>query len=159
MQISEELQQKLIEEVGLSKQQASSRTTELLVQYFMADDGKTLILEARQQVAEIRKEVTLLQRKCWQLRNEMENEIESISDTVIAIKEAQEEYGCVTDDRAKNALALYAALFEISKKGGASTKNAIKSASRITCAHLGGQAKRDIHYNDPIDDENLYDNQ
>lgn len=155
MTISEEFQQKLMKEVGLSKQQVSSRTTEVLVNHFMPNEGKILIQEARQQVAEIHKEAVSLQRKYWQLQEE----IKSIADTVVAIKEAQEEYGCVTDDRAKNVLAFYAALLGMNKKAGAPAKESVESAGHIVYAYLGGQAKRDIHYNDPIGVENLPDNQ
>ena len=50
MAISDELIRQFMS-FGLSKQQATSTTTEKLVEYFMPDEGKSLILEAKRQVS------------------------------------------------------------------------------------------------------------
>ena len=72
--------------------------------------------------------------------------INSISDTILAITEAQKEYGIITEDKAKNLIALYGALLSMNERNGANGPEAVTNASYIAYAYLGGQAKRDSHY-------------
>lgn len=126
---------------GLSKQQATSVTAETLVQLFMNDDGKTLIREARQQVVEMRSVVEDLRKEY----NALQEKINGISDSITAVQEAQEKYGDVTDEKARNAMALYAALLSMSAKAGADPEDTVRNAGYIVHAYLGGQAKREIN--------------
>lgn len=129
---------------GLTKQQANSVTAETLVNLFMNDDGKTLIAEARRQVAEMSKTVRLLTKDYEDLKAK----IDSIAGTLITINEAQEQYGSVSDEKAKNIIALYAALLSMNRKTGSSGPDSVINAGYILYAYLGGQAKREISYND-----------
>ena len=129
---------------GLTKQQANSVTAETLVNLFMNDDGKTLITEARRQVAEMSKTVRLLTKDYEDLKAK----IDSIAGTLITINEAQEQYGSVSDEKAKNIIALYAALLSMNRKAGSSGPDSVINAGYILYAYLGGQAKREISYND-----------
>lgn len=129
---------------GLTKQQANSVTAETLVNLFMNDDGKTLIAEARRQVAEMSKTVRLLTKDYEDLKAK----IDSIAGTLITINEAQEQYGSVSDEKAKNIIALYAALLSMNRKAGSSGPDSVINAGYILYAYLGGQAKREISYND-----------
>ena len=129
---------------GLTKQQANSVTAETLVNLFMNDDGKTLIAEARRQVAEMSKTVRLLTKDY----EELKAKIDSIAGTLTTINEAQEQYGSVTDEKAKNIIALYAALLSMNRKAGSSGPDSVINAGYILYAYLGGQAKREISYND-----------
>lgn len=128
---------------GLSKQQASSVTAETLVNLFMPEDGKMLIAEAQRQVAEMRDTVNAIKRDYHILLQK----INSVSDTILAITEAQKEHGEVTEDKAKNLIALYGALLSMNERSGANGPEAVTNASYVAYAYLGGQAKRDSHYN------------
>lgn len=131
---------------GLTKAQAKSVTAETLVQLFMQEDGKILIQEAQRQVSEMQALVARLKSEYDELKHKMD----SVSETILAVVDAQKEHGAVTDDKAKNVLALYAALLGMSRKAGASGDDAVRNASYVVYAYLGGQAKREITYtNDP----------
>ena len=139
--ITDDLIKQLIA-AGLTKHQASSATTETLVQLFMNEDGKILIKEAQRQVSEMQKLVASLRTEY----DELKQRISDISDSLLAITEAQKEHGEVTEDRAKNLVALYGTLISINEHTGADPADAVKNASYIVYAYLGGQAKREIAY-------------
>jgi len=139
--MTEDLIRRLIA-AGLTKQQASSVTAETLVRLFMPDDGKMLIREAQKQVAEMQTLVNNL-RKDY---NDLKKRISGISDMLLAINEAQKAHGAITDEKARNVVALYAALLSMSQKAGGEADEAIKNAGYVTYAYLGGQAKREITY-------------
>ena len=127
---------------GLTKQQASSVTAETLVNLFMQDDGKILIKEAQLQVSEMQKTVSDLKAEY----KDLQQKIHSISETLLSVVEAQNEYGVVTDEKAKNVVALYAALLAMNENAGADPNDSVKNAGYILYAYLGGQAKREIIY-------------
>ena len=127
---------------GLTKQQATSTTANTLVRLFMPEDGKMLLQEARQQVAEMQALVDRLKDEYTNLQGKLD----SLSATLIAVSEAQEQHGSVTDEKARNIIALYGALLAMSQKAGADAEDAVRNASYILYAYLGGQARRDITY-------------
>lgn len=127
---------------GLTKQQATSTTANTLVRLFMPEDGKLLIQEARQQVDEMKALVDKLKGEY----NDLKGRLDSLSSTLLAVSEAQEQHGAVTDERARNIIALYGALLAMSQKAGADAEDAVKNASYVLYAYLGGQARRDITY-------------
>jgi hypothetical protein len=110
-----------------------------LVKLFMPEDGKMLLEEARRQVAEMQKTVNQLKMDYGELKKK----IESVSDTMLAISEAQKEHGEVTEEKAKNLIALYGALLTMNEKCGADRPEAVNNASYVAYAYLGGQAKRE----------------
>ena len=127
---------------GLTKQQATSTTANTLVRLFMPEDGKMLLQEARQQVAEMQALVDRLKDEYTNLQGKLD----SLSSTLLAVSEAQEQHGAVTDEKARNIIALYGALLAMSQKAGADAEDAVRNASYILYAYLGGQARRDITY-------------
>lgn len=127
---------------GLSKQQASSVTAEALVNLFMPDDGKMLIREAKNQVEEMKQIVATLHMEYEDLKSK----IDKISDTIMAVINAQKECGVVSDEKARNVIALYAALLGMNERAGAPGIEAVKNAGYVMYAYLGGQAKREITY-------------
>ena len=127
---------------GLSKQQATSTTTEKLVEYFMPDEGKSLILEAKRQVSAMEDMVNMLDDEYHKLVRKMKE----MSDTITAIVEAQEKYAEITDEKAKNVIALYGSLLEMNEKAGADGTDSVRNAGYVLYAYLGGQAKRDVNY-------------
>ena len=141
--MTDDLKERLLA-AGLTKQQASSATAETLVRLFMNDDGKILIHEARQQVSEMRELVLSLRHDY----NSVMEKMNAVSATILSITEAQSEYGAITDEKAKNVVALYAALLSMNEKAGADGSDAVRNASYVVYAYLGGQAKRQITYMD-----------
>lgn len=127
---------------GLTKQQASSVTAETLINLFMPDDGKKLINEAQRQVEEMQSLVSSLRADYTAIKQKMD----TVSETIIAINEAQNDHGSISDDGAKNVVALYAALLNMNEKAGATPTDAVQSASYVVYAYLGGQAKREISF-------------
>ena len=98
-----------------------------------------LLEEARLQVTEMQRTVNQLRIKYGELKKK----IESVSDTLLAISEAQKEHGEVTEEKAKNLIALYGALLTMNEKCGADGPKTINNASYVVYAYLGGQAKRE----------------
>lgn len=141
--MTEELILQLIA-AGLSKQQARSAVAEKITNYYMNDDGKILIAEAKRQVDEMRSVLDDLKRDYYELKQAMQN----VSGAILGIREAQGRYGEVTDDKAKNVIALYAALLSMNQKAGASPSESIANAGYTMYAFLGGQARREINYQD-----------
>ncbi len=139
--MTDDLKERLIA-AGLTKQQATSATAETLVRLFMNDDGKILIREARQQVSEMRELVLSLRHDY----NSVMEKMNAVSATILSITEAQSEYGAITDEKAKNVVTLYAALLSMNEKAGADGSDAVRNASYVVYAYLGGQAKRQITF-------------
>ena len=127
---------------GLNKQQATSATAETLVRLFMNEDGKVLIKEAQRQVSEMQLLVNGLKTEY----KELLQKISAVSDTLLAITEAQKEHGEITDDRAENVVALYGALLSMNERAGADAADSVRNAGYVVYAYLGGQAKREITY-------------
>ena len=78
--------------------------------------------------------------------NELKGRLDNLSSTLHAVSEAQEQHGAVTDEKARNIIALYGTLLAMSQKAGADAEDAVRNASYILYAYLGGQARRDITY-------------
>ena len=134
---------------GLTKQQATSITAETLVDLFMDEDSKILIMEARQQVSEMRKIVNALKDDYRDLMKK----IEEAAGILTAVTETQKEYGTITDEKAKTVVSLYAALLSMNNRTGANPSESVRNAGYVLYAFLGGQARRDITYypsEDPI---------
>ncbi len=127
---------------GLTKQQASSATAETLVRLFMPEDGKMLIREAKQQVTEMQAIVASLRKEY----DDLTVKIKQLSDNVLAAIEAQKEFGSITDEKARNSIALYSALLGMNQRAGADGTEAVRNAGYVMYAYLGGQARRDITY-------------
>ena len=139
--ITEQMKEQLMA-IGLTKQQAASATAEAVVNYLMNDDGKILIQEAQNQVTEMQELVNSLRREFLQLKKK----IETVAGTLLDIAQAQEEHGAFTDEKARNAVALYGAIINMNERAGAKGAESVNNAGYVTYAFLGGQAKRDIRY-------------
>ena len=137
--MTDELIRKLMA-AGLTKQQASSITAETITNLYMNDDGKILIAEAKRQVDQMKTVINDLEHEYRMLKSK----ISEISDNLLNVIEAQKEHGTITDDKAKNIVALYASLLSMNENMGADPNDSVKNASYILYAYLGGQAKREI---------------
>lgn len=127
---------------GLTKSQATSVTAETVTNLLMPDDGKVLIAEAKKQVDEMKHIISGLNSDYYKIKAELK----SISDNILSISEAQQEYGAITDEKARNIIALYSALLSMNERKGADPTEAVRNASYVLYAFLGGQAKREITY-------------
>lgn len=134
---------------GISKQQANSSTADVVANFFMNEDEKTLIREARIQVDEMKNLVEDLRVEFFSLKKKIEETAGFLLDVV----KIQRERGELSDERAKNALIFYAAILEMNARAGARGKESVDNAGYVTYAYLGGQAKREIHYDRPRDDD------
>ena len=54
--------------------------------------------------------------------------------------------GEITDDRAKNVVALYGALLSMNERAGADAADSVRNAGYVVYTYLGGPAKREITY-------------
>lgn len=140
--ISEQMREQLMAATGLTKQQVNSATAEAVVNFLMPDNAKALIQEAQNQVDDMRNLVASLRKEYSALKEK----IDTVVGNLLAIAEAQEEHGAVTDEKAKNAITLYASILNMNKREGVQGSDSVESAGYVTYAYLGGQAKRDIHY-------------
>lgn len=151
--ISEMMKNKLIE-AGLSKQQASSVTAEAVVNFLMNEEETSLLAEAHLQVEKMSETVASLRHDYETIKYNFDTLAGFLRDIV----KAQEEHGGLTDERARNTVALYAALLNMNERAGARGKDSVENAGYVTYAYLGGQARRDVHYgitrNDDYDDDN-----
>lgn len=132
---------------GLTKQQATSATAETLIDLFMDEGSKVLVMEARQQVSEMKKMLNSLRDEYRDLMKKMEE----AAGILAAVSETQKEYGEITDEKAKTVVALYAALLSINNRIGANPTESVRNAGYVLYAFLGGQARRDITYLSPED--------
>ena len=127
---------------GLTKQQTSSVTAETMAKVLMDEDCQILIKEAQSQVHEMKMLVWDLKREYAQTMEKMQ----TVSNPLLAIQEAQDQFGSINDERARTALAMYSALLGMNQKVGADTADCVRNAGYIVYAYLGGQAKREITY-------------
>lgn len=145
MMITNEMKEKLIA-AGLSKQQASSATAETCVRLFMNDDDKQLTREAALQVEKMQKMVSDLQQEYYNTQQrimDLHKEIKNVSDTILAISKAQDEYGTVTDEKARTVVALYGALCSMNAAKKVDPDISAQSVGYIVYAYLGGEARKE----------------
>ena len=146
--ITEQMKEQLMA-IGLSKQQVSSATADVLVNYLMHEDEKALIQEAKNRVEEMYRIVASLRSDY----SELKQKIETIAGTLLDIAKAEKEHGTITDEKAKNAVAMYGAIIKMNEHAGARGADSVNNAGYVTYAYLGGQAKRDIRYNQSQDND------
>ena len=125
--ITEELINLLMDS-GLTKQQANSLTAEACIKALMPEDGKELIAEARRVVNSMNHDLFALRK-----------EYTGLADTILQIEKAQQDYGAITDDRAKNALSLYVSLMSINEKMKVRPEQSAETVGYIVYAYLGGK--------------------
>ena len=140
MDFSQEMINVLMQ-LGLNKQQISNQTTHKLVDYFVSEEGKEVAMkEALKCVDDMKTKLADLEHTY----HELIGRVNDTCSTISAIKEAQEKHGELEDQKAKDALTLYASLVQINKTVHAN--NLVENAGYIVYAYLGGQAKRDVAY-------------
>ena len=120
---------------GLSRTQAASQTAEIVIQTLNTDDNNDLIAYTKSKCDTMIRNTQSQISEMKATHEKLSNEVSEISNTILAIKSASEEWGGISDQRAKDAISLYSALLEVSKKHGATD---ITGASYIVYAYLGG---------------------
>lgn len=127
---------------GLTKAQARSKTTEVLIEMLNSEDNKELIKVTREKCEEMLRDTKNQLAEMKETHSKLSEEVKGISDAILAIKAANEEWGGISDQKAKDAISLYSALLEVGKKHGATD---ITGTGYIVYAFLGGQAARNIY--------------
>lgn len=131
--VSDELKAMLVAN-GLNKTQADSKTVQLVVDFLSTPDQKVLMANAEAVMRQANAIVDEMRRNQILLDSEirhMKNEISSILEMMKAFSETGE----ITDEKAKNALALYTAIASV---------GTTEQASYIVYAYLGGEARQII---------------
>lgn len=146
----------LLLEKGLTNQQVNSPTAEKMVEIF--GDGESnnafslLFDEFKAKTIELEEQRKDLEEKIFRTKVDTEKALkkqyENFKDlwsSLSSIAEAIDEYGPITDEKAKNVLTLMAAITRIGKDLGCDANKCMESASYIVYAYLGGQAARNIN--------------
>ena len=137
-------------DAGLSKQQAMSKTAAVVAEMLNTEDGKELIRLTNDKCQRLITKTTAELEKMRQTHIRLSEEVKGISDDILAIKESTEEWGELSDQKAKDAISLYSALLAVSKKYGSAD---IEGAGYMVYAYLGGQAARNIFTSNPQKDD------
>lgn len=132
-EISQELKDNLMD-LGLNKQQIESKATQKITEFYVSEKGEQILLK------ELQNRVNDTFSQC----DKMEQELKSISETILGIADAQKKYGTLTDERAQNALILYNSLVEINQRAGTRDIDTVTPASYVVYAYLGGPTSKDI---------------
>ncbi len=122
---------------GLTKQQAISATAETTANALMGENEKMLIREARAQVDEM---IEHYQNLVSQY-NSVVKRIDEVSGLMKSVVEAQNEYGQITDEKARTVVALTATLLKMFNDSGADEDKSATNVSYIVYAFLGGEAR------------------
>lgn len=115
MNISSDLRKKL-QEAGMNETQLSSKSLQIALEVLMGDDNLEAIKEADRQLKERKKLLG-------------ENSV---------VFHIAEDLTNITDERAKNAVKLYSAIYKMqSYYGSTDIPAATQTAEHVTCAYLG----------------------
>ena len=128
MAISNEMKNYLMAQGGMTKQQVESSTAAKCIEALMDENSAMLMMEAKNQVDQMRKEFRTLK-----------NSYTELSDAILSIVEAQNEYGNITDIKAMNALSLYASVMALNEKLHVNPDSSCRAAGYITYAYLAGE--------------------
>ena len=143
---SEELKRRAIEEAGLNKQQAESSTFEKTVDWLMDSNGKEIQAEMQRQIQEAKDQVVRMGRLYDSTAERMGKLYDNTLKKMQPLLDVHENSDGVTDERAKNALGLYAGLLNIidNKFSTVDADKTINSLSYILWAYLGGQPTQEM---------------
>ena len=124
---------------GLNKSQANGKSIATIAELLASDNSKAAdrYVSDRCNFMISRAESEL--KKMRETHSKLASEVESISKTILAIEKSQKEWGEISDQKAKDAISLYAALLAVSKEYGGTD---IGGAGYMVWAFLGGQARR-----------------
>lgn len=145
--LSAEFQKKLVEH-GFTKSQAASSTAHMAFELFADMDSKEILGEMRREAKEVSSAVCKLNGELLEVKGliiqaerrykELKVEIATAKKEIMQLNE--EMSSNLTDERAKNAIALYCSVKKLN--GG----QAEQSASYITYAYLAGQLTNATQY-------------
>lgn len=145
----------LLLEKGLTKQQVDAPVAEKMVEIF--GDGNTdgafslLFDELGKKTAELERERANLVAKINYTKQKLEadfaSQFEAYTETFKSISEVIDEYGPITDSKAKNALSLFAAIARIGKDLKGDANKSLTCASYIAYAYLAGENAKDMTLN------------
>lgn len=134
---------------GLTVSQASSKAVEVAIEVLNTKDNQELLNLTHAMCDEMIRSTEKRLDEMDQLYKELSDKVKSVSDTILAIKSATEEYGDISDQKAKDAISFYAALLAVGEKY---TGADVVGAGYMVYAFLGGQAARINYSYEPNDD-------
>jgi len=126
---------------GFSPVQVESKTAQMMVDLLMDEDCKILVAEATNTVNEMKKQYLYIKNQY----DSVLRKFNSLSDLILEVKEAQEKYGMVTDEKGYTVLAMFSALLCMCGKTSATADKSLESISHILFAYLGGQARGNVN--------------
>ena len=135
---------------NVSKQQADSSVAQAITEIFESKLPTEMIRELAMQFNEIEKQTMQSIAVFQQRANQIDAKLKALDDTAAFIKDCESENEALMDDKAKSAIALYSAVIRRSLDYKADSEMAVQNAGYIVYAYLGGQAKRDIQYNEDL---------
>lgn len=131
MKISDELKQKLIDEAEMTNTQASSAAVEKLLAWLTPEKLQAVMDNAEHVFKQMRdetwRELSRARReneKAERARMSTEKALTEFSNAFLEASKAEDEYGYVSDERGKNAIALYGHLIKM----GGDSEQALKNA-------------------------------
>lgn len=126
---------------GFSPTQVESKTAQMMVDLLMNEDCKILVAEATNTVNEMKEQYLYIQSQY----NNVLRKFNLLSDLIMEVKDAQEKYGTVTDEKGYTILAMFSAMLCMCEKTDATTDKSLESISHILFAYLGGQARGNVN--------------
>lgn len=144
--LTDEMKKELLE-AGIHKNaiEHPNRTLQSVLRAHLPEKGELMLREAEAWLSQVeecaqdmREQAACTKRKCAEIQADVE--------MVKAFRESGEKFGTITDERARNALALFAQILSIAKGAGADAEDAVTNAGYAVYAYLGGQAKRETTY-------------
>lgn len=141
--------QELARKYGLAPNQISSSVFQKIMAAHTDELNEMAILNAGAALDEMREAANNITQNATALRqriHEYERKIETLGETLQPIIDAAQEYGSVTSEKARDALALYAALLKLNRATTTDGVKAVEGASYVVYAFLGGQATRSTVY-------------
>lgn len=147
-ELTEETKNWLIEEKGFTKQMVESTTAKKLFETFTEDDQKVIMFETVNkvnQMLEIHEKAkddfeAMMKEKEKKIIG-LSEQIEKLERSMIALKESENQYGKITDERALNAIALYDTVIRINERCGCDGTKTLEGASYIVWAYLAGETE------------------
>ena len=141
-ELSPELIKKLID-AGLTTPQATSKAAKVTVHTIMEMCAKDSAALAEEAVRTVRDAAIAVDH----LKNDYDEAKRSFDDRLSAFDEVVktfQEFAEPKDQKAKDAISLYATMLSLGKRYGAQPETIVNNAGYVLYAYLGGQARREI---------------
>ena len=127
---------------GMTKSQASTASVHNAIDILLRNDACFELVKTI--LDDIREKARNGERKL----GEIEERFSAISNSIQPILDSQDEFGEITDARARNALTLYASILRLNKDIKTSSDVSVNTAGYVLYAYLNGEQKNNDSAND-----------